>query len=242
MAHENEVTSSPARTRDASRPVNIEVVSDVVCPWCYIGKRRLEKALKLLGRADAQIQWRAFELNPGISKAGVDRQEHRIRKFGSLSRARQLEAHVAAAGAEEGIDFHFDRIERMPNTFDAHRLIWLAGGEGLQNTVVESLFRAYFMDGEDVGNHAVLKRIGKQSGLDPDSVDSLVDSDFGAEEILAEEDRARLDGVNGVPTFFVEGAAVTSGAHQPQVLASLLGQALEPALQRCSLEDDSTVC
>src|ERR1700692_1319046 len=97
----------------------IEVVSDVVCPWCFIGKRRLEKALKLLGRADAQIQWRAFELNPGISKAGVDRQEHRIRKFGSLSRARQLEAHVAAAGAEEGIDFHFDRIERMPNTFDA---------------------------------------------------------------------------------------------------------------------------
>jgi predicted DsbA family dithiol-disulfide isomerase len=107
---------------------------------------------------------------------------------------------------------------------------------------VEGLFRAYFMAGEDVGNHAVLKRIGKQSGLDPDSVDSLVDSDFGAEEILAEEDRARLEGVNGVPTFFVEGAAITSGAHPPQVLASLLGQALEPALQRCSLEDDSTVC
>src|SRR6476646_860355 len=109
MADKNEVTSSPVRTRDTSRPLTIEVVSDVVCPWCFIGKRRLEKALKLLGRPDAEIHWRAFELNPNISKAGVDRQEHRVRKFGSLSRARQLEAHVAAAGAEEGIDFHFDR-------------------------------------------------------------------------------------------------------------------------------------
>ena len=218
---------------------DIEVVSDVVCPWCFIGKRRMEKALTLLGREDVQIRWRAFELNPNISKAGVDRQEHRLRKFGSLARARQLEAHVAAAGAEEGIDFHFDRIERMPNTFDAHRLIWLAGRDGFQNTQVERLFHAYFIDGEDVGNCEVLKRIGKQSGLDSDSVDRLVDSDFGAKEIRAEEDRARVEGVNGVPTFFIQGVPITSGAHQPQVLAALLGPALEPALQQCSLEEDT---
>jgi predicted DsbA family dithiol-disulfide isomerase len=222
--------------------VNIEVVSDVVCPWCFIGKRRLEKALKLLGRQDVQIQWRAFELNPNISKAGVDRQEHRTRKFGSQSRARQLEAHVAAAGAEEGIVFHFDRIERMPNTFDAHRLIWLAGRDGLQNVLVEQLFHAYFIDGEDVGNREVLKRIGKTGGLDSESVDRLVDSDFGAKEIRAEEDRARVEGVNGVPTFFIQWVPITSGAHQPQVLAALLGPALEPALQQCSLEDDRTLC
>jgi predicted DsbA family dithiol-disulfide isomerase len=239
MAQENEVLTSAARFPETAADAIIEVVSDVVCPWCFIGKRRLEKALKLLGRQDVQIHWRAFELNPDISKAGVDRQEHRIRKFGSLSRARQLEAHVAAAGAEEGIDFHFDRIEWMPNTFDAHRLIWLAGRDGLQNALVERLFHAYFIDGGDVGKRDVLKRIGKQSGLDSGGVDSLLDGDFGAEEIRAEENRARVEGVNGVPTFFLRGAPITSGAHQPQVLAALLGQALEPTSRQCSVEDDN---
>jgi predicted DsbA family dithiol-disulfide isomerase len=237
MAHENEVLSSAARSPEMAADAVIEVVSDVVCPWCFIGKRRLEKALKLLERQDLQIQWRAFELNPDISKAGVDRQEHRIRKFGSLVRARQLEAHVAAAGAEEGIEFHFDRIERMPNTFDAHRLIWLAGRDGLQNALVERLFQAYFIDGENVGNHAVLKRIAKQSGLDSSSVDRLLDGDLGVEETRAEENRARVEGVNGVPTFFVSGVPITSGAHKPQVLATLLGPALEPTSQQCSLDD-----
>src|SRR5271169_4086767 len=99
----------------------VEVVSDVVCPWCYIGKRRLEKALELLGREDVQIQWKPFELNPGIPKDGMDRKEHRILKFGSLAYARQLEQRVAAAGSEAGIDFQFDRIERIPSTLDAHR-------------------------------------------------------------------------------------------------------------------------
>ena len=237
MAQENAVLTSAARFPETA--AIIEVVSDVACPWCFIGKRRLEKALKLLGRPDVQIHWRAFELNPDISKAGVDRKEHRIRKFGSLSRARQLEAHLSAAGAEEGIDFRFDRIERMPNTFDAHRLIWLAGRDGLQNALVERLFHAYFIDGEDVGAHDVLKRIGKQSGLDSGSVGSLLDGDFGAEEIRAEENRARVEGVSGVPTFSLRGAPITSGAHKPQVLASLLGQALEPTSQQCSIEDNN---
>jgi predicted DsbA family dithiol-disulfide isomerase len=239
MAQEYEVLSSAARPPETiADGVIIEVVSDVVCPWCFIGKRRLEKALKLLGRQDAQIHWTAFELNPDISKAGVDRQEHRIRKFGSLSRARQLETHVAAAGAEEGIEFRFDRIERMPNTFDAHRLIWFAGREGLQNALMERLFQAYFIDGEDIRKRDVLTRIGKQSGLDSSSVDKLVEGDLGAADVRAEENRARVEGVNGVPTFFVSGVPITSGAHQPRVLAALLGQALEPTSQRCSLDDD----
>jgi len=238
MAQEYEVLSSVARSPETiADGVIIEVVSDVVCPWCFIGKRRLEKALKLLGRQDVQIHWTAFELNPDISKAGVDRQEHRIRKFGSLSRARQLETHVAAAGAEE-IEFRFDRIERMPNTFDAHRLIWLAGRQGLQNALVERLFQAYFIDGEDVGNHEVLKRIGKQSGLDSGGVESLLGSDFGAEEIRVGKNRARVEGVNGVPTFFVSGVPITSGAHKPQILATLLGRALEPTSQNCTLDDE----
>jgi predicted DsbA family dithiol-disulfide isomerase len=239
MAQENEVLTGAPLSPETAGGAVIEVVSDVVCPWCFIGKRRLEKALELLGRQDVQVQWRAFELNPDISKAGVDRQEHRIRKFGSLSRARQLEAHVAAAGAEEGIDFHFDRIGRMPNTFDAHRLIWLAGRDGLQNALVERLFHAYFIDGEDVGKRDVLKRIGRQSGLDSAHVDSLLGGDFGAEEIRAEENRARVEGVNGVPTFFLRGQPITSGAHKPQILAALLEQVLEPASRRCSVDDEN---
>src|SRR4051794_33136176 len=126
-------------SESASRPPVIEVVSDVVCPWCYIGKRRLEKALALLQRESVTVSWKPFELNPGAPKEGLDRQAYRIRKFGSLAYSQQLEARVAAAGAEEGIAFRFDEIKRTPNTFEAHRLIWFAGREsaGMQNRVVE---------------------------------------------------------------------------------------------------------
>ena len=214
----------------------IEVVSDVVCPWCFIGKRRLEKALALLGRNDVRVRWRPFELNPGIAPEGVNREQHRIRKFGSLARARQLEAHVAAAGAEEGIRFQFDRIETTPNTFDAHRLLWLADREGKQDELAERLFQAYFIDGEDVGDHAMLTRADIASGLNADAVSRMLSGDQGEAEVLADESETRSRGVNGVPTFFVDGIPITSGAQPPAVLASLLGPVLAPA-EQCSLED-----
>jgi predicted DsbA family dithiol-disulfide isomerase len=213
----------------------IEVVSDVVCPWCFIGKRRLEKALALLGRPAAQVRWKAFQLNPDAPKEGMNRQAYRTRKFGSLAYSQQLEARVADAGREDGIDFHFDRIERTPNTFDAHRLIWLAAREGVQNETVENLFRAYFIEAEDVGSPSVLTRIGTESGLDKGSVEELLSGDLGASEIVADELQARTQGVSGVPTFFVDGVPVASGAQKPELLASVLGLALE----RCSLEDGS---
>lgn len=213
-------------------PVIVEVVSDVVCPWCFIGKRRLEKALALLGRKDVLVHWKPFELNPDAPKDGVNRAAYRARKFGSPARARQLEAHVAEAGAEEGIGFRFDRIERVPNTFDAHRLIWLAGREGGQDAVVESLFRAYFIDAEDVGTPEVLQRIAIESGLDPTSVQNLLAGDSGRSEVLAEERETRAHGVSGVPTFFVNGQPVMSGAQKPELLASALGS----VLGQCSLE------
>jgi len=211
----------------------IEVVSDVVCPWCFIGKRRLEKALSLVGRQDLRVQWKAFELNPHAPKEGLDRQQYRALKFGSTAYAKQLEAHVAGAGAEEGINFRFDRIERVPNTLDAHRLIWLAGQDGQQDAVVENLFRAYFFEGEDVGRAEVLKRIASESGLDSGRVDELLNSDLGRSEVQAEEREAHSRGVNGVPAFFVSGMPVASGAQKPEVLASLLG----PAREQCSLDD-----
>jgi predicted DsbA family dithiol-disulfide isomerase len=211
----------------------IEVVSDVVCPWCFIGKRRLEKALALMGREDAQIRWKAFQLNPNAPKDGMDRQAYRAAKFGSAAYAKQLEARVAAAGAEEGIDFRFDQIERVPNTFDAHRLIWLAGKDGVQNAVAESLFRAYFIDAEDIGRPEVLKRIAEENGLNSSRVDELLNSHSGTSEVKAEELEARTHGVDGVPTFFINGVPVTSGAQRPELLASVFG----PAFEQCSLED-----
>jgi len=213
----------------AKNEVIIEVVSDVVCPWCFIGKRRLEKALSLLGRPAAQVRWKAFELNPDAPKEGMNRQAYRVRKFGSLAYSQQLEARVAEAGMEDGIEFRFERIERTPNTFDAHRLIWLAGREGVQDEVVENLFRAYFIDADDVGSPKVLTRIGTESGLDAARVEELLSGDLGASEVAADEHQARTQGVSGVPTFFVDGVPIASGAQKPEVLASALGRALAPA-------------
>jgi predicted DsbA family dithiol-disulfide isomerase len=209
--------------------VLIEVVSDVVCPWCFIGKRRLEEALSLLGRPAAQVRWKAFQLNPDAPKEGINRQAYRVRKFGSLAYSQQLEARVAEAGMEDGIEFRFDRIERTPNTFDAHRLIWLAGRAGVQDAIVENLFRAYFIDAEDVGSLSILTRIGTESGLDAARVEELLSGDLGANEVAADELQARTQGVSGVPTFFVDGVPIASGAQKPEVLASALGPALAPA-------------
>jgi predicted DsbA family dithiol-disulfide isomerase len=211
----------------------IQIVSDVVCPWCYIGKRRLEKALALLGRQDLPIQWRPFELNPHGPPEGYPRAEYRARKFGSAAYARELEDRVAFAAAEEGLRFQFDRIGRVPNTFDAHRLIWLAGRESTQDAMVESLFRAYFIEGQDIGSPVVLEDIGCASGIDS----TAFRSGAGASEVRAEAESARLKGVEGVPTFFVDGKPVMSGAHKPELLASILGPVLGSG--QCSLENGS---
>lgn len=127
----------------------VDVISDVVCPWCYVGKRRLEKAIAALDR-QVKVRWLPFQLNPTMPKEGISRREYRTRKFGSWERSLELDAQVAAAGKAEGIHFAFERIERTPNTLDAHRLIWLADQQGVQDAVVEALFRAYFTEGRDI--------------------------------------------------------------------------------------------
>src|SRR5262249_49350365 len=137
--------------------LRIDVISDVICPWCFIGKRRLETALAALdGSHEVGVRWLPFQLNPTMPKEGISRKEYRTRKFGSWERSLELDAKVIAVGETEGICFAFDRIERTPNTLDSHRLIWLAEREGIQDTVVEALFQAYFTEGQDLSNRQAL--------------------------------------------------------------------------------------
>jgi predicted DsbA family dithiol-disulfide isomerase len=214
----------------------IEVVSDVVCPWCFIGKRRLEKALDLLGRKDVRVQWKPFQLNPNAPKEGFDRPSYRARKFGSLAYAQQLEDHVRSAGAEDGIQFQFERIAKVPNTFEAHRLIWLAGREGDQDAVAEKLFQAYFIDAQDISSLEVLKSIGIASGLSAARLDEFFASREGEAEIREEEQQARKFGVSGVPSFFINGTPITSGAQRPEALAAAFGPELGPVVAQCSTD------
>src|SRR4051812_31270390 len=168
--------------------LTIDVISDVICPWCFIGKRRLEKALA--GRP-ATIRWHPFQLNPDMSREGIDRKEYRIRKFGSWERSLELDAQVAAAGRGEGIAFDFDRMARTPNTLDAHRIIWLAGERGVQDAVVEALFLAYFTDGRDLSDRATLAEVAAGSGLDRAEVDGLLAGDAGLHVVRAGEEQGR---------------------------------------------------
>ena len=144
------------------------MISDVICPWCYIGKRRLEKAVAALdGQHEVRVRWLPFQLNPTMPKDGISRREYRTRKFGSWERSLELDAKVVAAGKAEGIHFAFDRIERTPNTLDAHRLIWLADKEGIQDAVVEALFRAYFTEGRDISKRQTLIDVVAEAGSGP---------------------------------------------------------------------------
>ena len=207
--------------------VTIEVFSDVICPWCYIGKRRLEMALDLLGgETNVEVLWKPFQLNPGMPVEGIERQTYRSAKFGSWERSLELDARVAAVGASVGIAFAFDRIARTPNTFDAHRLIYYAQTDGKQHALVESLFRAYFTDGREIGDRQVLTELGAGAGLDRSEVEDLLASDRGAGEVRREEERGRQLGINGVPYFFIEGRVALSGAHEPEIIVGAVEKAM----------------
>jgi len=210
------------------QPVHdLAIVSDVICPWCYVAKRNLEKALALAGgEIGLRITWRPFELNPAMPKEGLNRREYRSHKFGSWERSQALDAQVAAAGKLAGIAFHYDLIERTPNTFDAHRLIWLAGQNGVQSAVVEALFSAYFVEGRDVGDKGVLAEIAKRAGIPETVVTGFLEDTAGAEEVRVEATNAIRRGISGVPTFFFDGKELFSGALKPELMVETLGEAM----------------
>ena len=206
--------------------LTVDVISDVICPWCYIGKRRLEKAIAALdGKHEVQVRWLPFQLNPQMPKEGISRREYRIRKFGSWEHAQELDARMIAAGEADGIQFAFDRTERTPNTLDAHRLIWLADKQGVQDAVVEALFRGYFTEGRDISNRQRLINVVAEAGLDRDQAEKLLKGDDGMEAIKEADELARRFRVEGVPFFIVNGKVTLSGAQQPEAFLDAFRQA-----------------
>jgi predicted DsbA family dithiol-disulfide isomerase len=202
----------------------VDVISDVICPWCYIGKRRLEKAVAALG-GPVKVRWHAFQLDPAMPREGISRKEYRTKKFGSWERSQELDARVVAVGKEVGIHFAFDRIERTPNTLDAHRLVGLAERRGVQDAVVEALFRAYFTEGRDIGNRQTLLDVVAGAGLDRHEAEELPNSDDGLEAMKDADALARRFGVDGVPFFIVNGTLTLSGAQQPGAFLEAFRQA-----------------
>ncbi len=209
----------------------IDVVSDVVCPWCFIGKRRLEAALARLRDTEPDlpidVRWHPFQLNPDLPPDGVDRKSYLTAKFGGPGRAREVYARVEAAGRTVDIPFAFDGIARQPNTRDAHRLIAWAQSrrEGDPDALVERLFRAYFLEGRFVGDRDELARLAADAGYDADDARACLASDAFVAEIADADRQARALGVSGVPFFVFGGKTALSGAHEPETLLAAIAQA-----------------
>jgi predicted DsbA family dithiol-disulfide isomerase len=210
----------------------VDVVSDLICPWCFVAKRRVEKAAAILGRR-VEMHWLPFELNADMPVAGLDRRIYRSSKFGSWEESQRLDARVAAAGAEVGIAFRHDRMKRTPNTLRGHVLLAAALKQGLdmQGKVAERLFQAYFVNGEDVGDPAVLLGIAREYGVSAITSVEDFDSPVLTAEVKVEERRVSA-GIRGVPQISFGGQVVASGAHHEQLLVSAI-QKIQGTAAQC---------
>ena len=205
------------------------MIFDTVCPWCYIGKRRMEQALALRPHVDIDLVWRPFLLNREIPADGIDRTAYLIRKFGSEARVRRIYGAIAQAGESVDIDFAFDRIDRTPNSVDSHRLIRYALLNGANPRIVETLFFEYFIKGLDIGRQDVLQEIGARDGLDGDAIGAYLNSEEDIDFVYDENTRAHRMGVNGVPAFVFNKKMIISGAQEPQILARMIDAAIATA-------------
>lgn len=216
--------------------INVDIISDVICPWCYIGKRRLEAAIRQLPGHTVRVRWHPYQLNPTMPAEGMDRRAYRTRKFGTWEKSLELDAQVTAAANAEGLPFALDKTARTPNTFDAHRVLWLADELGVQDGVMEQLFKAYFVDARNIGERSVLLDAAVAGGLARERVDAMLHGDEGVDEVRVEEAKARKRGVDGVPFFIVNNAVAISGAQPTDMFLAALKQAAptEPA-QTCAV-------
>lgn len=206
--------------------MQLDIYADVTCPWCYIGKRRLERALAMAaagptGPQAIQVFWRPFLLNPGMPPGGMDRKAYLAWKFGGTGRVSFISDRIAQEGREDGIPFAFDKITRTPNTVDAHRAIAFAQERGDAEPFVEALFAAYFTAGRDIGLRGELIAIGQDCGLDGAELADYLESDAGREAIVTSNDQARSFGINAVPCFVFDGREALAGAQPPEVFLRL---------------------
>jgi predicted DsbA family dithiol-disulfide isomerase len=213
----------------AERVMTIDVISDVVCPWCFIGRRRLGAALELLAvqapHLRPSVSWHPFQLNPDLPREGIDRRAYLEAKFGGVQRAAGIYERVRAVGKSVGIDFAFEKIARQPNTLDAHRLVAWAQAQGDAEGVVERLFRAYFLEGRRIGEADVLAAIAGEAGLSAAAARAYLASDEGVDTIAAMDRRVQELGVSGVPFFIFDSKLAVSGAQEPDTLLAAMLQA-----------------
>jgi predicted DsbA family dithiol-disulfide isomerase len=205
-------------------PLTIDIVSDVVCPWCYLGEKRLEQALAEEA-GPIVVRWRPYQLDPTIPEGGLDRAEYMEKKFGKSGRLQSVHDNLTRLGAEVGLPFAFDKITRSPNTLDAHRLIRWAASAGVQSRVVDRLFEAYFVEGRDIGDRVVLTEIAAECGLDADLVERLLAEGADSEVVRQEVEQAQAMGVSGVPFFIFAGRLGVPGAQEPSVLRQAMAEA-----------------
>ena len=216
-----------AETQSQPKYIRVDVVSDVVCPWCFIGKRRLEKAVALTPDIPIEVFYHPYFLNDWIPREGMPREEYLTKKFGSPEAYRGNASRVAEAAAEEGLTYALDKIARQPNTLDSHRLIHWAGKRGKGPEMKQRLMDLYFTEGADLTDRATLVRAAADVGLNPEIVRPLLESEEDVEEITLTADAAKQAGISGVPTFIIDGKYVISGAHPSDTLAQVIRKAAQ---------------
>jgi len=207
--------------------MKIDIISDTVCPWCFIGKRRLERALAMRPEMVPEINWYPFQLNPEMPEEGIERTLYLSLKFGSAERANEIYGSVTEASTSEDLDINFDAIQRMPNSLKSHRLIQFSRLNGFQHAVMENIFRSYFFYGTDIGSLDALLEIARDSGLDQTQVRHYLESDQDLELVQAQDIQSRKMGVSGVPCFIIADEFAVSGAQEPEVFLQVFDAATQ---------------
>ena len=213
-------------------PMPIDIVSDVVCPWCYIGKRRLEKALALAPAVPVELRWRPYFLNDWVPREGIDRKTYLETKFGSVERYAGMARRVQQAAAEEGLVYAPDKISRQPNTLDCHRLILWARNAGAASRMKQRLMELYFAEGGDLSDRDVLVKAAVECGLDSELVRNLLSGDADVDRVTREAESAKAAGIDGVPCFIFGNVLAVSGAQSPEYLADAIARAAEESARR----------
>ena len=213
-------------------PLTIDVVSDVVCPWCFIGKKRLEKALAMRPDIPVEVRWRPYFLNDWVPREGISRDEYLTTKFGSPERYRQIAGRVAAAAQAEGLAYNVGGIARQPNTLDCHRLILWARNTGDPGKMKQRLMELYFTEGADLTDREVLVKAAADCGMDADRTRELLASDRDVDRVTQEATQAKEAGIDGVPCFILGGVLAVSGAQDPVYLADAIARARDDVERR----------